>query len=253
MNEHVLKKLRNAFYCALAAFLLLFCACGGFFTSKRMTVHADSAQSAQTPQVGSYACILYEDTFFYASADENSGLFLLPATYYVKLINYGKAYCHVEYLYDDTEVRKLVGYVKTDRLTFVDYIPNRPYFYHVFELHYRIDETPLDNSDFLNEITLTCAYYGDYKVGSKTYCYVLRGENFGYVPKPTTLTVEPNHEYEEYLAQQTNSSTADSAVTQPTSSPAQIAILIALCLLVPVLAALILKPPRRPPYDLDNE
>ncbi len=250
MNKPKYTQLHILLFYALAFCLFLLCACGDFALPKR-TVKATSAQTS--PTTGAYACILYEDTFFYATPDESKGLFLLPVTYYVKLIAYGNEYSQVEYLYDDTQTQKLVGYVKTSQLTFVEYIPNRPYFYHVFELRYRIDEALLETSDFLNEITLTCAYYGDYKVGSKTYCYVLRGETFGYVPKPNTLLVERNNEYAEYLALQTSTTEPTTPAEESNTSPLQIAILVALCLLVPVLAALILKPPRRPPYELDND
>ena len=110
--------------------------------------------------------------------------------------------------------------------------------------------------DYLvSEITVTCAYYGDYRIGSKTYCYILRGDSFGYIPKPADLTYDENPEYEERLSQNVSGETTDSTDDEEQSgstSPAQIAILIALCLLVPVLAALILKPPRRPPYEQED-
>ncbi len=208
-------------------------------------------------QVGDYACILKENTFFYATPDENEGLFLLPTTYYVKLLRYGERYSQVEYLQDDDHSKKLVGYVQTDKLTFVDYAPKTPYFRYEFTLSYRIEEADLSAKGFLDEITFTCAYYGDYKIGSKTYCYVLRGETFGYVPKPSDLTVPENTEYADYLAQQTPPTPppdeTPSIEGEGDASPMQIAILVALCLLVPVLSALILKPPKRPPYDLDGE
>ena len=77
------------------------------------------------------------------------------------------------------------------------------------------------------------------------YCYVLQGDTFGYVPKTSALAYEENTEYADYLAQQTakpeqSANTADKSA----SSPAQIAILVALCLLVPILATLILKQPK---------
>ncbi len=159
----------------------------------------------------------------------------------------------MEYLYDDAQAKKLVGYAQTQLLTFVEYLPKRPYFYSTFDLSYRIDESFVENSDFLTEITLSCTYYGDYKIGSKTYCYVMRGESFGYVPKPATLTVPENTEYADYLAGLAVSKPVETPVESKESSPAQIAILVALCLLVPVLAAFILKPPRRPPYETDAD
>ena len=210
--------------------------------------------SATTPTSGEYACVLQENAFFYSAPDERRGLFLLPATYYVKLLDYGEEYCRIEYLYDGDNVKKLIGYAKTSTLTFVEYTPVQPYFFYLFDVHYRIEEDGLTDSTFLNEITLTCSYYGDYKIGSETYCYVLRGGTLGYVPKPAYLTIPKNKEYEEWVAQQTaaESSTESTSQEQEESSPAQIAILIALCLLVPTLAALILKPPRRPPYETDG-
>lgn len=209
---------------------------------------------ADTPSIGDYACVLQENAFFYSAPDERRGLFLLPATYYVKLLDYGEEYCRVEYLYDSDNVKKLIGYAKTSALTFVEYTPEEPYYYYLFDVRYRIEENGLTDSAFLNEITFTCAYYGDYKIGSETYCYVLRGGSLGYVPKPAQLRVPKNPEYEEWLSQQApeNSEAETTPTETENSSPAQIAILIALCLLVPILAALILKPPRRPPYETDG-
>lgn len=229
----------------LSLILLLF----AFYTPQIRTAHA------VTPTSGEYACVLDENAFFYSAPDEQRGLFLLPTTYYVRILDYGVDFCRVEYFYDDTDTKKLVGYAKTSSLTFVEYIPKRPYFYYVFEISYRIENGGLQDSAFLNEITLSCTYYGDYLIGSKTYCYVLRGGSFGYVPKPITLSVTPNTEYEEWLAAQTPPESESSSLhttDKEKSSPAQIAILVALCLLVPVLAALILKPPRRPPYETEG-
>ncbi len=235
--------------CILTTILSVFLFICAFYTPQLRIAQAAA------PTSGEYACVLEENAFFYSAPDEQRGLFLLPPTYYVRVLDYGVEFCRVEYLYDDTDVKKLVGYAKTSTLTFVEYVPERPYFYYVFEISYRIENGGLEDSAFLNEITLNCTYYGDYLIGSKTYCYVLRGGSFGYVPKPVTLSVTPNTEYEEWLAAQVppeSEGSSEQAADKEKSSPAQIAILVALCLLVPVLAALILKPPRRPPYETDG-
>ncbi len=235
--------------CILTTILSVFLLLSAFCTPQLRTAQA------VTPSSGEYACVLEENAFFYSAPDEQRGLFLLPPTYYVRILDYGVEFCRVEYFYDDTDAKKLVGYAKTSTLTFVEYVPERPYFYYVFEISYRIENGGLEDSAFLNEITLNCTYYGDYLIGSKTYCYVLRGGSFGYVPKPITLSVTPNTEYEEWLATQAppkSESSSEYPADKEKSSPAQIAILVALCLLVPVLAALILKPPRRPPYEIDG-
>ena len=224
-------------------------------TQNPLPMSATNTQNYLFPSVGSYACILSDNTYFYASADERRGLFLLPQTYYVRLLEYRSDYCKVEYQTDGSNAKRLVGYARTADLTFVTYTPARPYLYYTFDLHYKIEDTAQTDSTFLTELTLSCVYYGDYIIGSERYCYVLRGEEFGYVPKPLDLQYEDNPEYADYLASLTpapapSDSTSDETVHN--SSPAQIAILVAICLLVPILAALVLKPPRRPPYELDD-
>jgi hypothetical protein len=204
------------------------------------------------PLTGDYACILSDDVFFYTATDGRKGLFLLPKSYYVRLLEYRYDYCKVEYQ-TDISAKRLVGYVATDKLTFVDYIPSRPYLYYVFDLRYTIENASTD-SQFLTEITVSCIYYGDYVIGSERYCYVLRGDEFGYVPKPATLSYEENEEYADYVASLQPDSTPTPDTVPPSAkenSPAQIAILVVICLLVPILAALILKPPRRAPYEDD--
>ena len=220
-----------------------------------LPMSATNTQTYLFPSVGSYACILSDTTYFYASADERRGLFLLPKTYYVRLLEYRADYCKVEYQTDTSNAKRLVGYARTADLTFVNYTPVRPYLYYTFELYYKIEDAAQMDSTFLTELTLSCVYYGDYIIGSERYCYVLRGDEFGYVPKPLTLQYEDNPEYADYLASLQpdpvpSDSTSDETVHN--NSPAQIAILVAVCLLVPILAALVLKPPRRPPYELDD-
>ncbi len=223
--------------------LFLFCLQTAFPTPKRALAEAEL-------RAGTYACIL-TDAYFYDAPDAPRGLFLLPRTYYVKILEYDETYCKIEYLYDASDVEKLIGYARTELLTPVAYTPKRPYLYYILDVRYRIDDT-IDDSAFLNQITVSCAYYGDYVVGAETYCYVLRGDTFGYIPKPTDLKLPVNTEYDEYLATLLPQTSSDETEAQADSSPAQIAVLIALCLLVPVLAALLLKPPKNNPYDTDE-
>ncbi len=211
---------------------------------------ARPAKAAQVPPTsGSYAYIA-DVAYFYSTPRADKPLFVLPTTYFVRLLDYGESVCRVEYLYDSERTKALVGYAKTNDLTFVDYTPTRPYFYYVFEVSYRLDAT-LPPSDVLDELKIPCAYYGDYTTGGESYCYVLRGDTFGYVPKPNDLVVPKNTEHAD-RTEQAQPPTAEASENKGGSTPTQIAILVALCLLVPLLAALILKPPRRPPYDLDG-
>ena len=163
------------------------------------------------------------------------GVFLLPTTYYVKLLEYGDEFCKVEYLYDDEYAKRLVGYTHTNDLAFVDYQPKRPYLYYLFDVKYTIADADETNSSFLTQITITCAYYGDYKIGSELYCYVLRGGEFGYVPKPNSIQYEENTEYADYLAQLSPEQSLPASSQSKSSSPVLVAILVVLCLLIPLL------------------
>ncbi len=215
-------------------------------------VHAKADSEFSLPSVGDYACILSDDVFFYATPDERKGLFLLPKSYYVRLMEYGSDFCKVEYQRNESAAQRLVGYARTEELTFVDYVPVRPYLYYVFDVKYTIEDAQTGNSSLLTQITLSCVYYGDYRIGSENYCYVLRGEEFGYIPKPSGLSYDLNTEYTDYLASLTPPSSEIPEDPADTASPMQIAILIVICLLVPVLAAFILKPSKKPTFETED-
>lgn len=201
-----------------------------------------------------YACILGDNVYLYETESDSYGLFILPESYYVHVLSTGVGYSYVEYLSDGISTRRIRGYCKTSQLTFVDYVPVCPYLYCTLEVTYYIEDAgnvPSDD-DFLYGITVSCAYYGKYTIGSKTYCYVLRDGKFGYIPMPSDFSYERNREYEEYIS----SLEPDEPVVatgepekETGMAPAQIAILVLLCILVPVLAALILRPSKRRPFD----
>lgn len=204
---------------------------------------------AQATENSSYACILDDNAYLYATSNERSGLFLLPKTYYVKVLSVQTDYTKVEYSTDGEHTKKLTGYCKTEQLTFVDYVPNEPYFYSTFELTYRIDDSD-KRYPFLTEIVVTCAYYGEYPIGSETYCYVLQGDSFGYVPKPVELIVPTNTEYADRLTSSQPDEQTEPTKNQETIPVSQIVTIVLLCLIAPVLATLILRPTRkRPDYD----
>ena len=222
---------------AISLFILLF---NTFIAYMPPSFHA---KADDLPQRGDYACVLKSNVLFYAEATAERGLFYLPATYYVRLLDYTPTYCRVEYQTNDTHTQRLIGYVATDEITFVPYTPRRPYLSYVFTVEYRI-ENAQNGDGFLTHITKTCAYYGDYLVGVNAYCYVLIEGEFGYIPKPETIRYEPNEEYAEYQERLNGKTTDTDVEREKKNSPAQIAILVTLCLLVPLIAALILKPKR---------
>ncbi|MBO5525403.1 MAG: hypothetical protein J5993_01500 [Clostridia bacterium] len=138
-----------------------------------------------------YAYISTNDVYLYADAQGENGLFLLPETYYVLVLDVGRDYCLVSYGADTEDYPALVGYVKSDLLTFVDYVPSRPYALCSFTLNYVLDGAPVDGS--LSTYRVQATYYGDYFIGSTAYCYVYAGK-FGYVARPD-LTIERNTDF----------------------------------------------------------
>lgn len=188
-----------------------------------------------------YACI-GEDCYFYDTPTLTRGVFLLPETYFVKILEEQDAYYRIEYLTDTAFTRKIVGYCRKEKVSPVDFQPTNPYLYRSFDVKYQTGGETGDG--FLTQITLSCAYYGDYRIGEQDYCYVLRGEEFGYVPKPDGFFYERNPE-----AAQTPSSPAkdDSA-----SSPPYLLFLI-LALLAPAVAFLLFKSSSKKPFDPPEE
>lgn len=200
-----------------------------------------------------YACILGENTYLYETERDARGLFILPQSYYVKVLDEGETYAYAEYLADGAYTKPVRGYCKKEELTVVDYVPQNPYLYKSFTVTYTIPDDPFaGDEDFLSSVTMHCGYYGDYKIGSKTYCYVLQDGKFGYLPKPTDLTWSKNTEYEEHTAPDEPTETPAASSQGEKSNgvnPAQIAVLVLLVLLIPVVATLVLKNNRNRPYD----
>lgn len=190
-----------------------------------------------------YACILTEDVYFYTSEDEYSGIFTLPKTYYVKVLSMGERFTRVEYLTDTKYTRTLVGYCLTYQLTLVDYVPVNPYLYATFDVVYMAENGDV-NDEILERLVFTCGYYGDYVIGTKRYAYAYKNGECAYVPCPENFTYPENTEYEEHL-----SSSSSEEVVEGTVNPIQLGVLAVLCLLVPLLTAIILKSNKAPSYD----
>ena len=157
------------------------------------------------------------------------------------------SYTKVEYQTNGLHTKSIVGYCQTHQLTLVDFIPVNPYLYATFEVNYTAENAEAGD-DFLGKLTFTCTYYGDYIIGLKQYAYVLREGEYVYVPKPQSFRYAENTEYAEYLSSQTESTLQSTAAT-----PIQIGFLVVLCLLVPLLSALIIKSSKSPYVDPDDE
>lgn len=207
-------------------------------------------RTAKADAFAPYAYIPTESVYFYSdesSPQNRQGLFRLPYSYYVRVLSEDADFYRIEYLTDGTYTRKITGYCKKSEVILVDYIPEMPYLYLNIDVTYTLSGGGKDNS--FSTITVTCAYYGDYTDGTKLYAYVLREDVFGYVSKPETLRYEKNTEYEEKTKPE---QLIEEQKTKEESSLSvgQITLLVLLCLLIPCVAALIIRPSaKQPPYD----
>jgi hypothetical protein len=197
------------------------------------------------PSYGSYAYVSTPNVYFYSNEPEPQrfGVFLLPMSYYVRILSLDGDYYRVEYLTDGTQTQKLTGYCKKSDVVPVDYYPSMPYLYLTLEVTYTIDGA--NKNDPFSSVTFTCAYYGDFLQGTTRCCYVLRDGAFGYIPRPAALTYEYNSEYDDRMG--TTHPPTDTG-TSPLG-PAQIVVIILLCLLIPGVAALILRPSKKQSYE----
>ncbi len=141
-----------------------------------------------------YAVAETADVWFYADKDENSKLFCIPRTYYVKVIAKEGDYTEAEYLRDSAPYRKIHGYCKTDSLTFVDFVPERPYLYREITAEYVLPGASLGNGSFAG-LECTFVYYGTRYDAGQLYFYVCRDNVFDYIPADEEITFETNTDY----------------------------------------------------------
>ncbi len=165
-----------------------------------------------------YAVVPDGDVWFYAGETESSRVFLLPRTYYVKVLSTGETYSRVEYLVDEPPYKKVTGYCKTADIIPVDYIPARPYLKKQVTLSYSLPTAggagSIGDGSF-SSVEKTFVYYGQLYDGAKLYYYVLSDGTFDYIPANSELVFDQNTDYLEYLAAQ---ETAGQGTDTPPSS-----------------------------------
>lgn len=216
-------------------FFLLLAAC--------LSAAFPAPRAASAAEDGVYA-VATGEVWFYAGASEEEKLFLMPETYYVRILEQGEPYCTVEYLTDDAPYKKILGYCRTDALTFVDFVPERPYLRKQITVTYTLPETgDLGTEDF-TRYERTFVYYGDRYDGDQLYLYVLSDGVFGYIPAEEPPVFERN---DDYLS--ATSGTAEEEPPAESSSPnaVQIVVILLACLAAVAVAVILLrgkKPPR---------
>lgn len=187
---------------------------------RRLPAHAEEEE---------YAVAAQTDVWFYAAENEDSGLFVLPYTYYVRVLRRGTAYTYVQYLVDEAPYKAVTGFCRTDKLTFVDFVPARPYLKRELTATYRIENpagSTLGNGAF-DKVERTFAFYGESFAGTARFYYVYADGVFGYIPATQDVLYELN---DDYLA----SAAPSPAETQPSAEPALTGVRIAVFAVVGV-------------------
>ena len=141
-----------------------------------------------------YAVATTADVWFYGSQNESDKLFCIPRTYYVKVVARGEQFSLCEYLKDNPPFQKVLGYCKSDSLTFVSFIPERPYLYREVTVEYVLPGAALGNGTFAGKRE-TFVYYGTRYEGGQLYFYVGKNGEFDYIPADEELVFDLNTDY----------------------------------------------------------
>ena len=141
-----------------------------------------------------YAVAETADVWFYKTENEEDKLFCIPRTYYVKIVSRGERFSLCEYLKDNTPYRKVLGYCLTNSLTFVDFIPQRPYLYREVTVEYVLPGASLGGGKFAGKQE-TYVYYGTRYENGQLYFYVGKNGEFDYIPASEELTFDLNTDY----------------------------------------------------------
>ena len=187
------------------------------------------------------------DVWFYERADEESKLFLLPETYYVRVLEEGETYCTVEYQTDDPPYRRLLGFCRTDALTFVGHVPARPYLRKQIRVTYSLPDGGELGSGEFTSVERTFVYYGDRTEGGQLYLYVLSGDTFGYLPAEHTPDFERNDDY----LTDVSGEAEEPLPGQNAPNAVQIVVIVLACIAA-VAVAVILARGKKPPREREE-
>ena len=188
-----------------------------------------------------YAVAPTEDVWFYTGESEEERLFLLPCSYYVRVLDEGETFCAVEYAADESPYKKLLGYCRTESLLFVGFVPERPYLNAPVTLTYALPDAGGLGDAALSQTERTFAYYGERTEGGQLYYYVYDGATFGYVPAAEHLTYERNTDYLEAASAEKG---GEEGAQGGGLGGVQIAVICILCAAAVAVAVLVLRGKR---------
>lgn len=216
--------------------------------AETISVYADETQL----QADQYAVAAQSDVWFYAAENEDTGLFVLPYTYYVKVLRRGSLYSAVQYLDDAAPYKAITGYCKTDALTFVDFVPERPYLRREITVSYRVDNAAgtLMGKGTFDKVEKSFIYYGTSYLGTARFFYVYADGVFDYVPAMQEVLYDLNTDYLQASSGEIGGDTDDgNAAEEPHTglSGTQIVIICVAAAALIVIALFVLRGKKAPP------
>lgn len=198
-----------------------------------------AAEAVRAEETERYAVAAREDVWFYSAENEESGLFLIPYTYYVRVLREGTLYTAVSYLDDVAPYRAITGFCKTELLTFVDFVPVRPYLRREITVTYTVaGENYLGNGAF-DKLERRFVYYGTSYAGTARCFYVYADGVFDYVPAMQDVVYELNTDYLKATANEQEPQSP--AEEEPSPTPVQIVLVCAAGIAAVLVVALILR------------
>lgn len=160
-----------------------------------LTAFAPARSSLSVRAEGdTYAVAETSDVWFYKTQSEDDKLFCIPRTYYVKVLSRGDKFSFCEYLRDSAPYKKISGYCLTDSLTFVDFVPQRPYLFREVTVEYVLPGAALGNGIF-SGLEETFVYYGTRYENGQLFFYVGKDGLFDYVPASEELVFDLNDDF----------------------------------------------------------
>ena len=193
-----------------------------------------------------YAVAAQRNVWLYAQENEDSGLFILPYTYYVKILRRGSVFCAVQYLDDTAPYRSVIGYCRTEELTFVDFIPVRPYLRREITVTYTVESPTgsLLGKGAFDRLEKTFVYYGMSYSGTAKFFYVYADGVFDYVPATQEVVYDLNTDYLAPAAGGVEDGGSSSELPQEGLSGLQIAVICIAAVAVAAIALFVLRGKR---------
>lgn len=203
-----------------------------------------------------YAYVPDGDVWFYAAETESSRVFLLPKTYYVKLLGEGEMYCRVEYLTDEPPYQKVTGFCRTEDIIPVTYLPSRPYLKKQITLSYSLPSGSNSLGGSFSSIDKTFVYYGQRYDGAKLYYYVLSDGTFDYISAESEVVFDLNTDYSEYLASVEAAAGDGGQTAAPPAESTDAALIVVICIACVAaiaVAVFLVRGKKAPPPDDQGE